>query len=146
MQAAVAFSGYVHEPMNHFTTPEFWQHYNALPQEVQVLADRNYALLKTDPGHRSLKFKNIEGLWSVRVGLHYRGHVGGRGLPSFRSSKSKSIWNTTRTRSSPVHAGLSGAIGRTAFGPGATGSVKARSLNCRFICTKNQNARKWSRH
>jgi hypothetical protein len=58
--------------MNHFTTPEFWQHYNALPQEVQVLADRNYALLKTDPGHRSLKFKNIEGLWSVRVGLHYR--------------------------------------------------------------------------
>ena len=58
--------------MNHFTTPEFWQLYNDLPQEVRDLADKNYALLKDDPKHLSLHFKGIEGLWSVRVGIHYR--------------------------------------------------------------------------
>ena len=36
------------------------------------LADRNYELLKSDPAHRSLHFKKVSGLWSVRVGLHYR--------------------------------------------------------------------------
>jgi hypothetical protein len=58
--------------MNHFTTPEFWQLYNTLPQEVRDLVDKNYDLLKANPSHPSLHFKNIEGLWSVRVGLHYR--------------------------------------------------------------------------
>ncbi len=58
--------------MNHFTTPNFWPLYNALPREVRDLADKNYELLKADPSHPSLRFKNIEGLWSVRVGSHYR--------------------------------------------------------------------------
>ena len=58
--------------MIHFTTPDFWRLYNALPQDVRDLADKNYALLKADPSHPSLHFKNIEGLWSVRVGRHYR--------------------------------------------------------------------------
>ena len=58
--------------MNHFTTPDFWRLYNALPPEVRDLADKNYDLLKSDPSHPSLHFKTIEGLWSVRVGLHYR--------------------------------------------------------------------------
>ena len=39
---------------------------------MQSLADRNYELLKSDPGHRSLRFKKVGSLWSVRVGLHYR--------------------------------------------------------------------------
>ena len=58
--------------MNHFTTPEFWPLYNALPQEVRALADKNYELLRANPAHPSLRFKNIEGFWSVRVGSRYR--------------------------------------------------------------------------
>lgn len=58
--------------MNHFAAPEFWPLYHALPLEVRTLADKNYALLKADPTHPSLHFKSIEGLWSVRIGLHYR--------------------------------------------------------------------------
>lgn len=58
--------------MNHFAAPEFWPLYHALPPEVRALADKNYALLKTDPTHPSLHFKSIEGPWSVRIGLHYR--------------------------------------------------------------------------
>ncbi len=58
--------------MNHFTTPDFWQHYNALPRDVRELDDKNYALLKANPSHSSLRFKNMDGLWPVRIGLHYR--------------------------------------------------------------------------
>jgi hypothetical protein len=37
--------------MNHFTTPQFWDRYNSLPPDVQDLADRCFALLKSDPRH-----------------------------------------------------------------------------------------------
>ena len=58
--------------MNHFTTPDFWQLYNALPRAVRELADKNYELLEANPSHPSLHFKNMGGLWSVRIGSHYR--------------------------------------------------------------------------
>ena len=59
--------------MNHFTTPDFWDHYNALPKEVRELADKNYALLQADPLHPALRFRRIkEDLWTVRVGRQYR--------------------------------------------------------------------------
>ena len=58
--------------MNHFATPEFWFHYRRLPSDVRELADKNFTLLQADPRHPSLRFKRIGGLWSVRVGLHYR--------------------------------------------------------------------------
>ena len=58
--------------MQHFTTPRFWRLYNALPEEVRDLADKNFALLESDPDHPSLHFKRIGGFWSARVGLHYR--------------------------------------------------------------------------
>ncbi len=58
--------------MKHYTNPRFWRCYQGLPQEVRELADRNYALLKSSPTHRSLHFKKIGPLWSVRVGLHFR--------------------------------------------------------------------------
>lgn len=58
--------------MRHFATPRFWRYYKALPRDVRDLADRCYTLLKTDAGHRSLRFKRIGVIWSVRVGLHYR--------------------------------------------------------------------------
>lgn len=54
-------------------TPDFWECYNALPKEIQELADKNYSLLKANPFHPSLHFKKVqEGLWSVRVGKKYR--------------------------------------------------------------------------
>ena len=58
--------------MNHFTTPQFWQLYNALPLEVRDLADKSFELLKADPSHPSLHFKKAAVYWSARVGLHYR--------------------------------------------------------------------------
>ena len=59
-------------PFQHFTTPGFWKLYHALPQEIQDLADKNFALLKSDPSHPSLHFKKVGALWSARVGRHYR--------------------------------------------------------------------------
>jgi len=39
---------------------------------VRKTADKNYALLKEDPRHRSLHFKKANEYWVVRVGIHYR--------------------------------------------------------------------------
>jgi len=61
--------------MRHMTLPRFWRHYRELPKEIQKLADKNFALLKSDPHHRSLHFKKVgknRELWSVRVGVSYR--------------------------------------------------------------------------
>ena len=58
--------------MKHFASARFWALYNALPSEVRGVADKNYALLKSDSRHPSLHFKRIGKLWSVRVGEHYR--------------------------------------------------------------------------
>jgi hypothetical protein len=58
--------------MRHFASRRFWEAYAGLPREVRVLADKNYALLKTNPQHPSLQFKKIGRFWSVRVGLRYR--------------------------------------------------------------------------
>ena len=58
--------------MKHFASPEFWGLYKVLPQSIQDLADRSYALLKNDPRHPSLHLKKAGRYWSVRVGLHYR--------------------------------------------------------------------------
>lgn len=61
--------------MNHRTLPRFWQLYHQLPKEARELADKNFALLKSDPYHPSLHFKKVDdvrNLWLVRVGLHYR--------------------------------------------------------------------------
>ena len=60
--------------MKHTASKRFWAHLEALPPDVQALAHKNYALLKTDPTHPSLQFKALgRGRFhSVRVGLHYR--------------------------------------------------------------------------
>ena len=58
--------------MRHRATPRFWGCYNALPTEVQQLANRCYELVRQDPHHPSLHLKKVGRLWSVRVGLHYR--------------------------------------------------------------------------
>ena len=58
--------------MKHLASPEFWVAYERLPSAIQKLADKNFALLKTDPRHPSLHFKQVGEFWSVRVGLRYR--------------------------------------------------------------------------
>ena len=60
--------------MKHLASERFWQRFYALPEHVQQLARRNYALLRQNPTHPSLHFKFVkEGEYrSVRVGLHYR--------------------------------------------------------------------------
>ena len=58
--------------MRHRATSGFWIAYDALPDSVQKLADRNFNLLKSDPAHPSLHLKQVGRHWSVRVGLRYR--------------------------------------------------------------------------
>jgi hypothetical protein len=58
--------------VRHFASPDFWAAYRNLPEPIRNLADKNFALLKSEPRHPSLHFKKIGKLWSARVGLHYR--------------------------------------------------------------------------
>ena len=58
--------------MKHFTVPAFWACYDKLPAEIKAQADKNYNLLKENPGHPSLHLKKIENYYSVRVSLRYR--------------------------------------------------------------------------
>jgi hypothetical protein len=45
--------------MKHRASRRFWQHYQQLPKEVRKLADKNFELLKSDPQHPSLHFKQV---------------------------------------------------------------------------------------
>ena len=59
--------------MRHIKDPRFQPLFDALPADVRAVANRNFALLKSDPKDPSLHFKCIRGdLWSVRVGRRYR--------------------------------------------------------------------------
>jgi hypothetical protein len=63
--------------MIHRASADFWHDYRALPQEIRARADKQFALMKSDPNHGSLQFKKIgvrEGkeIWSARVTLKYR--------------------------------------------------------------------------
>jgi hypothetical protein len=58
--------------VKHFASPRFWQAYEALPEPVREVADKNFALLKATPDHPSLHLKKIGRFWSVRVGLRHR--------------------------------------------------------------------------
>lgn len=61
--------------MNRRATAKFWKRYHALPNNIQELANKNFELLKSNPLHPSLHFKEISGqddLWAARVGDHFR--------------------------------------------------------------------------
>lgn len=62
----------MHGVLKHFASPEFWVCYEGLPSPIQKLADKSYALLKSNPRHPSLHFKKAGRFWSVRIGLYYR--------------------------------------------------------------------------
>ena len=55
----------------HHATPQFWDRFDKLPDQIQRLARKNFELLKQNPRHPSLHFKRIGRFWSVRVGLSY---------------------------------------------------------------------------
>ena len=63
--------------MLHRASSGFWKEYQALPQEIRSRADKQFALLKTNPQHPSLQFKKLgesrgQEVWSARVTLNYR--------------------------------------------------------------------------
>ena len=58
--------------MIHYASPAFWARYEALPPRIRVLADKNFAILKENPSHPSLRFKRVSRYWSARVGIGYR--------------------------------------------------------------------------
>jgi hypothetical protein len=58
--------------MRHFTTPEFWERFEQLPSAVQLLARKDFELLKQNPRHPSLRLKKAGVFWTARVGVHYR--------------------------------------------------------------------------
>jgi hypothetical protein len=58
--------------MNHFSSPNFCYYYRQLSEGIRELADKNFALLREDPHHPSLRLRKIGTYWSARVGLHYR--------------------------------------------------------------------------
>ena len=51
----------------------FWECHARLPEEVQLLANKNCRIWLANPLHPSLHFKALTNRnWSVRVGAHYR--------------------------------------------------------------------------
>ena len=63
--------------MIHLAYADFWDDYRALPPDIRASADKQFALLKTNPNHGSLQFKKIgvragREIWSARVTLKYR--------------------------------------------------------------------------
>lgn len=58
--------------MTHFTTSRFWSCYEQLTEEVRAQADKQFALLKADPSHPSLRFKKVGRFWSARVNTGVR--------------------------------------------------------------------------
>ena len=58
--------------MKHFTNPAFWDCYDHLSRDIQLLADKNFALLKANPKHPSLHLKKVGNYWSARIGKKHR--------------------------------------------------------------------------
>jgi hypothetical protein len=63
--------------MDHRATEGFWRAYQALPLAIRNRADKQFALLKSNPQHPSLQFKKVgesrsQEVWSARVTLNYR--------------------------------------------------------------------------
>ena len=58
--------------MTHHASPAFWACYSSLPTEIRSLSDQAFERLKQDSRHPGLRFKKVGGIWSARVGAHYR--------------------------------------------------------------------------
>ncbi len=63
--------------MVHHANADFWVDYERLPSAIRERADKQFALLKSNPHHPSLHFKKLgerngREVWSARVTLRYR--------------------------------------------------------------------------
>jgi len=58
--------------LKHKTSSSFWVCYERLPEEIRILAKKNFQLLKADLSHPSLQFKKVGKVWSARIGSNYR--------------------------------------------------------------------------
>ncbi len=58
--------------MNHHANPKFWAAYDQLSETTQRSADKSFALLRENPLHPSLHFKQVGRYWSARIGLDHR--------------------------------------------------------------------------
>jgi mRNA-degrading endonuclease RelE of RelBE toxin-antitoxin system len=58
--------------MKHRKSEDFRRDFDALPAEIRALAEKNFRLLKNDPGHRGLRLKKVGPYWSARIGRSYR--------------------------------------------------------------------------
>lgn len=54
------------------TLPEFWQHYEALPEDIRQRASKQYANFGQNPRHPSLQLKPVGEFWAARVTDAYR--------------------------------------------------------------------------
>jgi hypothetical protein len=52
--------------------PEFWRHYDGLPEEIRRRAAKQYAIFAQNPRHPSLQLKPVGEFWSIRVTNAYR--------------------------------------------------------------------------
>jgi hypothetical protein len=55
-----------------FASPEFWDRYHALPEEIRTRADKQFELFSRDPNHPSIHLKPVGAFWSVRLTLSHR--------------------------------------------------------------------------
>lgn len=53
-------------------SPEFWEQYNALPEEIRQAAGKAYRLFCENPSHPSLVLKKAGPYWSARISRDYR--------------------------------------------------------------------------
>jgi hypothetical protein len=58
--------------VNHHANPKFWAAYDQLSETTQRSADKSFALLRENPLHPSLHFKQVGRYWSARIGLDHR--------------------------------------------------------------------------
>jgi hypothetical protein len=58
--------------VTHFASSRFWACYEQLPADVRAQADKQFALLKQNPAHPSLRFKKVGKLHSARVNSSVR--------------------------------------------------------------------------
>jgi hypothetical protein len=60
--------------LKHYASTKFWGRFGDLPESIQQLARANYELLRHDPSHPSLRFKQVKNgqYRSVRVGTRFR--------------------------------------------------------------------------
>jgi uncharacterized protein (DUF427 family) len=58
--------------VSHHASPAFWAAYRKLPAKIRALADERFELLKSNPRHPSLRWKNVGRYWSARIDQDYR--------------------------------------------------------------------------